>query len=57
MRFILLRSTARFASFLATAIPKSACEPASVEAKYKPQYKLVLGRVLSNSEILALFKS
>jgi hypothetical protein len=57
MRFILLRSTARFASFLATAIPKSACAPASVEAKYKPQYKLVLGRVLSNSEILALFKS
>lgn len=55
MRFKRLRSTARLANFLATAIPKSGFAPGFGEAKYKPQNKLVLGRVFSNSEILVLF--
>ena len=50
-----LRSTALFASFLATATPKSGLWPSETGATYKPQYKVVLGRVFSNSEILALF--
>ena len=49
------RSTARLANFLATAIPRSGFRPPPAEAKYKPQNALVLGRVFSNSEILALF--
>lgn len=36
-------------------MPKSGFDPATEDAKYKPQYKLVLGRVFSNSEILVLF--
>lgn len=55
MRFNRLRSTARLANFLATAMPKSGLDSETEDAKYKPQYKVVLGRIFSNSEILALF--
>ena len=58
LRTILLRrfrSTALLTSFLATASPKSGLALFATSPEYRPQYTFVLGRVLSNSEILVLF--
>ena len=55
IRFRRFRSTARLTNFLATAMPKSGFAPCGAPTRYIPQDTFVLGRVFSNSEILALF--
>ena len=55
-RLSLFRSTALLASFLATAIPRAPSMPWLRDPKYKPQCFDVLGFVLSNSDMRALFK-
>jgi hypothetical protein len=52
----LFRSTALLANFLATAIPRAPSMPWLGDPKYKPQCFDVLGFVLSNSDMRALFK-
>jgi hypothetical protein len=55
-RFSLFRSTARFAIFFATAIPRLEFVPDGRSPKYKPQALLVFGFAFSNSDMRALFK-
>ena len=55
-RLSLFRSTALLANFLATVIPRAPSMPWLRDPKYKPQFFDVLGFVLSNSDMRALFK-
>ena len=55
-RLSLFRSTALFTNFLATAIPKSPLVFFSQAPKYRPQFFVALGLVVSNSLMRALFK-
>ena len=55
-RLSLFRSTALLANFLATAIPRAPSVVWLRDPKYKPQCFDVLGFVLSNSDMRALFK-